>query len=121
MLFRSLWKKSKFDAPKKEVIQFVYQQAAFFTLQGTVRILLESAAWMEREITARLIMQDMDPKILEVMIDRTKTCIEKLNCRSRELQDEFYVRGQDNIKTIIDGFKKNMTRRMPKFRICAIS
>ena len=104
--FKNLWKKSKFDAPKKEVIQFVYQQAAFFTLQGTVRILLESAAWMEREISARLIMQDMDPKILEVMIDRTKTCIEKLNCRSRELQDEFYVRGQDNIKTIIDGFKK---------------
>ena len=104
--FKNLWKKSKFDAPKKEVIQFVYQQAAFFTLQGTVRILLESAAWMEREISARLIMQDMDPKILEDMINRTQICIEKLDRQSREIRDEFSVRGKDNINTIMHGFTK---------------
>ena len=116
-----MWEDSKFDAPKKEVIQFVYQQAAFFTLQGTVRILLESAAWMEREISARLIMQDMDPNTLGKIIDRTTKCIGELDCKSKELQDEFYTHGQDNIKTIIDGFKKNMTKRMPKFRIYAMS
>ncbi|WP_288920629.1 dynamin family protein [uncultured Ottowia sp.] len=104
--FRNLWEDSKFDAPKKEVIQFVYQQAAFFTLQGTVRILLESAAWMEREISARLIMQDMGPNTLGKIIDRTTKCIGELDCKSKELQDEFYTHGQDNIKTIIDGFKK---------------